>query len=1089
METKYSTLKRPKRKLCYITTKESSSKQWEGKLTPQDIDKIFDDLDSDSDGDDLLPTSPLLKTLGNTEKKEREASVPQCYPTEKHPECQMGSKGELLHPTMRSASPELDTDVDGPFKEHGPLKTSSPIEGNVDLEETAVSPILFECEDDGKAEQESAPDPVQKPQGNGHSTEISEGFDLESPPSKFAFITTKIPSHRKVDSSCKDSQPVTEKTPKNSQPPALDFKRKTATQGNSVSVSVRQKPEHTFPEKKSESVRGQPVLETCSRVDVNMTAFLQKLRDAGQPKPACSRKTQPAAKVATPPPQPEDDFVILEDDAPVWFSIPSKTATNKRQNKIYSVDKESSSDKQMDESQPKIAQKLQETDQTNNKPGCQKTAHQESKQNRGKDSVADVPATSRAQMESKRMKAEGLGNYKDGHLLFSQEDFPEGDMIKPDKANEQNQRLKLMPSKDRQSVDQRKDSSSSSSRESDKEKKSQKTSEDKRLKSAKDRIANIKTNRAKSLKGRTERINDALKETLKQQSQEQSSEECGGAEDPYSPQQQAEQDFHSAKEIAKLQRKVMSKDLTNGKDEQDKVSTAAEDTEDVLRKRKRRQPGQWWLSCPTTEETKVTDNQPILKKSKQNQKKPRTVATSPVKAKNDRVLKKNLKRSTPSPSQTAKHKAKEKKKQTKKATDNVSNEIVEEQIQDQEEEQDQDLNPRQLEIFDEYLESGHCSPLEFPHRDHSLDSHTKHQVFLRVYSHVSNDKISSALPIPHRGTPQQLKTPEPEKRRRRCPGNWWEVNKASEHVEIVSSQIQQLKTKKPKGRSTCCKQSRSPALGAPKNGNMAVPKTVKCSLATFKDLFTSAAESPFISSSRDAYENSRCNVAGFPGEGAVQVSAIDYKLAKTDRDVFSMDAVESCDVRRDGKRFSDSTSKCLQSGPASMIELEQYEENEDFNLPSSKVSQSVLSVSELCAPPLKPLVLEERDKANLTEWLKRVWSTTVGSESEITPEQFDWFFYQGRAIGFQVDLQCSSFCNGKILLGSYMKKPLWVDHTATTAFNVLTSSVSVTIDGSESRFRPGQSFMVVCGRAYSIQNLSAQPAVLYFNRMLAGNLD
>lgn len=56
----------------------------------------------------------------------------------------------------------------------------------------------------------------------------------------------------------------------------------------------------------------------------------------------------------------------------------------------------------------------------------------------------------------------------------------------------------------------------------------------------------------------------------------------------------------------------------------------------------------------------------------------------------------------------------------------------------------------------------------------------------------------------------------------------------------------------------------------------------------------------------------------------------------------------------------------------------------------------------------------------------------IAGGAEISPDHFEWYFYQGRAIGVQVDLNTGSICNGKILLGSYMKKPLWVDHSATT---------------------------------------------------------
>ncbi|XP_028983591.1 uncharacterized protein LOC114842178 isoform X3 [Betta splendens] len=47
--------KRPRRKLCYLTNKKSSSKQWKDKLSLEDIDGMFDDLDSSSPGNDISP--------------------------------------------------------------------------------------------------------------------------------------------------------------------------------------------------------------------------------------------------------------------------------------------------------------------------------------------------------------------------------------------------------------------------------------------------------------------------------------------------------------------------------------------------------------------------------------------------------------------------------------------------------------------------------------------------------------------------------------------------------------------------------------------------------------------------------------------------------------------------------------------------------------------------------------------------------------------------------------------------------------------------------------------------------------------------
>lgn len=116
-----------------------------------------------------------------------------------------------------------------------------------------------------------------------------------------------------------------------------------------------------------------------------------------------------------------------------------------------------------------------------------------------------------------------------------------------------------------------------------------------------------------------------------------------------------------------------------------------------------------------------------------------------------------------------------------------------------------------------------------------------------------------------------------------------------------------------------------------------------------------------------------------------------------------------------------------------------------------------------------------------------------------------------------MDFNSGTFCSGKMLLGSYMKKPLWVDHSATTVgslcilpllysfshrprpsitppfspftrisqvFHLLTSSVNVVINGSASRFRPAQAFAVPCGknsatRSCSLGQLSIQRIVLF----------
>lgn len=90
------------------------------------------------------------------------------------------------------------------------------------------------------------------------------------------------------------------------------------------------------------------------------------------------------------------------------------------------------------------------------------------------------------------------------------------------------------------------------------------------------------------------------------------------------------------------------------KAKQNKVPVVSEgsfsDDSQVSGKRKRKQPGQWWLSCSqSTEEAKVTDNLPTLKKSKGTNKEVTAEVPSPVKPKKDGVSKRrNQKQHAPS---------------------------------------------------------------------------------------------------------------------------------------------------------------------------------------------------------------------------------------------------------------------------------------------------------------------------------------------------------------------------------------------------------------------------------------------------------
>ncbi|XP_019943435.2 nucleolar protein dao-5 isoform X1 [Paralichthys olivaceus] len=1087
MANKYPSLRRPKRKLCYLTNKDSGSTKWTGSITLGDVDRMFDDLDSSSHDDGPLSSPPLLQTTDPRTQHSDGAASPVPHQSKKLPPREKGPEGTVL-PAMRSTSPQRDIDSDI-FKLHEPVKTSSPIEeiiNVVDVEEDndgkqVVSPILFDCEEERREEAKIQPPTVQEPQVKGHETEIIDDSDLEMPPSKFAFKRPTLSTHKnKVDASCKDGQPVTEKTQEKSHTAVFERKRNTQRQGNTDKsvAAVTQEPELATSDKKSTSVHSQSLGEMSTRVGKDMSVFLQKLRDAGQSKPACSRKSLTPVKVPAPPPEPEEDFLILDDDAPLWFTIPSKTATSKRQkqSRSDSSDKDSSKDKAAKDSPQETGQKEVESEQ------AELGIH-----------PLDL-STNRKKRSQKKNKVTEPGNDKDE--LTTPEDLPAGDLVEQEKPNKKKrqQQLKKIPSKESDKADE--EPKDTASRETDKEK--QKTENKKRSKSSKDGKETAKTNTAKLLKRNrkvmqsSEEVQEtAIDEAVKEQSEDHNNKNPGDVEDLSSL---------SDKQIMNSDSQT-AKDSTDGEAKHNKrpVVTESSSSEESqsLGKRKRKPIGQWWMSCPqSTEETKVTYL--THKRSKQHSKEPSAAEASPGKTKKDKVLKKrNQKRPVTSFRQST-AKGKEKKTRQNKnraaggeapnkmrATDEVLNTTDTEQIEEQQEEKE--------DVLDQDLDCGRSSPMVFQERD------------------LSQNSVS----VSPRGPQEHLRAADPEKRRRKPPSNWWTTNSMSEEMESGSSHPQQLKPKEskpPNERKKLSKQkpSRSPGLRTPKKGKVVVtsktpggadvplmkpkpmfaPKTVKHSLATFKDIFTSVSETPTVVRSRDTGYNDRCGITAQPADVSVTERVT---VSQTDKDTHSVDAVEFSSAQnspptnnspQDSRCQPENTLKDLRSGPSSMIELQDYENCDDLSLQPSSIP-GALSVSDLCAPPLKPLILQQKDKADLTEWFKTLWSSTVDDDGEITPDHFDWYFYKGRVCGFQVDLNSGSICNGKILLGSYMKKPLWVDHSATTVFNILTSTVAVIIDGKKSQLNPGQAFMVQSGHAYSIHNVTAQPAVLYFTRILA----
>lgn len=147
----------------------------------------------------------------------------------------------------------------------------------------------------------------------------------------------------------------------------------------------------------------------------------------------------------------------------------------------------------------------------------------------------------------------------------------------------------------------------------------------------------------------------------------------------------------------------------------------------IIQKRKRRQPGEWWVSsCQRREDSDVSDSQPTPKKAKQNKKEPKMSLSSPEDGK-DRVEKKRT-RKQPAQSSLPKPKTQPLKSGNKEKGEKQKNNLnlkgcapgrrklfdeVEAEQVEQQEVADQDLGPV------------HSSPLILAERDHSLNPSKK----------------------------------------------------------------------------------------------------------------------------------------------------------------------------------------------------------------------------------------------------------------------------------------------------------------------------------------------------------------------------
>lgn len=135
----------------------------------------------------------------------------------------------------------------------------------------------------------------------------------------------------------------------------------------------------------------------------------------------------------TSPAVSDDDFLILEDDEPVWFSIPSQTAASEKRRRVFSRDEDSSADKGAKGSFPGIVQKQPPAEPTHDKLEPQ-TVSQKGKKKAGSKMKG-----------SEENEATVHGNKVD--KVLSPEDYSSGDVKERPKPS-QRKRPKEVPPND-----------------------------------------------------------------------------------------------------------------------------------------------------------------------------------------------------------------------------------------------------------------------------------------------------------------------------------------------------------------------------------------------------------------------------------------------------------------------------------------------------------------------------------------------------------------------------------------------------------------------------------------------------------------
>ncbi|KAL6462838.1 hypothetical protein MHYP_G00292600 [Metynnis hypsauchen] len=1128
MDRKMMNLGRAKKQLRYLQKEEKNSCSLKIKdvFSLNDLDNIFDDLDSGSDSP--MPQLSLLPKSDEIVEHEKEdgsldLKISSPFGAE---------EPEVLAPENPIQEDHLNG-KESPFKELAPIKTSSPIDllpaegGAGDIERPETSAILFGIEDE-----EPVGHDLSKPLPNQRSESPQEFLkgdneSLVSPPARLEFgkpatqdvasVTRRMPvqSPSATSQECQTSAPEPREESQIDGSPSLLF----------PILAQNSRPE-PLPKEQSKN----QVPEVKLDVEVKESSFQQKLRNAFKPKTLWKQEARKPQARALSPLELEDDFMILEDDAPILFTIPKKANSSQKEKHASEGVSAKPDDKKSASRAESAAPKL------GDEPDAAKTKKTKAKHGNTY-SKGDKDTMTQATVEERN---EPLTEMEEVVGVCEPSSVPEvnqdADLL--DTGNQRrNSKTSIKLGKNNGKNDNQ--AKIPVEKPASKRKKPAKISDDtNNVQEEHATNAKRKPNKAKStVKGGVpegsakldKQVNDdaALTDEQMPKEQEQVDKLRKTTEPLLQPTEQA--DVQSMAPIKKADKQPASKRGTSKgvkkvqkTKERIKVKELPVPESDVsaegsvTTKRKRKPPGEWWLTTDNQNESNTQVQEVAFQESLQELK-------SNMKRKEAPAISAQSTDEQESQSKTSKHVTVQKVGEKVKKSNSTSNQKKPKVAGVAQ--KTKSAAPTQCQIQSktpaplvgeeaavhedvEHVSSKACSP---PRRQ--ILTPGEKRMFEKIYTRDSQCGSTQKHP------PAALHQPESlaEKRQRKPPGNWWELPQSQGSVESSLSPTDCSPRKSKAQTALPCSafdkvanvvSSQKTVFRAQKKNKINMlhtPKTAKNSLAAFKAILASGKPESSTVRGFESRQKGRRNLLHsledqseqssetIPSDQQHGSSHATFDVCPSGASVDSFEARKKAEARLSTGSNRASSGIGFKSGPSSMIALERFEETEDSDLPSSRIVPCirhiprVLSDCDLCGPPLRPIVLEAEDWDNLCVWFAHLWPSTSKEGqvfSVISPDDFHWHSHGGRAMGHMVDLQNSTFSNGKILLGSYMKKPLQVDLHAVTVFNVLSSCVRVEIDGVKTVYNSGQTFMTPCGKSYSIHNVCREPAVLWYHRML-----